>query len=40
MVWAIKNGQMVLGMKVSGKIIRPVLKEFSSIFMEINMKVN
>lgn len=38
--WVTKDGQMDLGMKASGRIIRQMLKEFSSMYMEINMKVS
>jgi len=35
-----KNGQMVLNMKVSGKITEPMVKENSYILMEISMMEN
>ena len=40
MVMVHKSGQMELSMKVIGKIIRLTVKEFSGMFMEINMREN
>ena len=40
MVMVHKSGQMELSMKVIGKIIKLTVKEFSGMFMEINMREN